>query len=566
MVLEQVNNFGSLPHRKQHYRRPIRRSKSDASSKKAKRNSIFNIFNSTPVVTNLTSSSVASNNNKKNNTNEKSVNNNNKKVTRSKSDMSQQKREKYRNKIHLDGYNNINSNNNNNQVLTNSSDSSDTNFAYLTSTPLKKIPLSPITEVNSPLSDANNCTDYFLLNKPKVEKLTIDKTLTDFSGHDSNVNTSSNLPAIQATSFSKSMEAMHSSQKPVEKPSLTKGMAVDKMIKRLSIEQISPPPVQVLNAGGFSYTNPQLSSPTSPVTITFTKQKSLSPPITSKNYSNNIGNSNNHNLNSDIVYAQVVCKDKKNADGSETIQSKETVRNTLKKSRQSASPPKLKSNDYLDQSSDTFDFLNKTATSPIANERKNSHRMLMRSERDETDNIAVADEEPIIKPNIRKQIPRYPSNTNINNTNNNNIHNNLDSEFDDMHETEFNGVDASLSSRRKILESRIKSRIGGLHINNDNHNTFNNNIRRSASPPPTTKRYSKYGSNEIINRFSPERAHYSPSRDETYVKNYTENGALHRKYSSSFAKHHDKTDSGIETDNVARNNRKNRPSSRFNIG
>lgn len=53
---------------------------------------------------------------------------------------------------------------------------------------------------------------------------------------------------------SQSPEDMHSSQLPPQKPPLTKGLTVDGMVKRLSMERFSPPPV--LSGPAFSYTRP----------------------------------------------------------------------------------------------------------------------------------------------------------------------------------------------------------------------------------------------------------------------------------------------------------------------
>lgn len=554
MVLEQANYFGSLPHRKNQHRKPVRRSISDASAKKSKRSSIFNLFNSTPTSTNLNSPV----NNKKA-TNER--HSTNKKVERSKSDVSSRssvKSDKKRNGIHLNS-----SSFNNNQ--TNSSDS-DTGNAFLTSTPKRKAPLSPITEVNTPLPDANPRTDYF---NERLEKST-DAKLTNGKGFVS----SEDLDLIPTTDkitskYSKSAEAMHSSQMPAEKPALTKGVAVDRMIKRLSVERLSPP-AQVI-AGGFSYTSfPQLS-PT--IAYSPTKFKSLSPPLTKSDPPRN-----------DIVYAQVVCNELKNVDGSmKKITSKETVHNTLKKNRESASPPpNIKSSHLVERSFDTVDNFVTTASPPPTKGNypyRNSVKIVNDFERaDDIDNSLVTDEEPIIKPNIRYQIPRYPSNTNINYQPHQPHyldHHNHNHDFEHQHEmrdTDFNG-DLTLSSRRAILESRIKSRIGGLQINNnDNNNTFaQHHIHRTSSSPPTTKRFNKYGSNEILNRYSsPERNHLDlvQSRSPSYEqrpqgKNYADSTLRKKSY---YYNKHQNGDSGIEVDNVTKNNRKNKYSSRFNIG
>lgn len=489
------------------------------------------------------------------------------------SSQSSNRHDKYRKRIHL------NSNLFHNSNLTNSSDSSDNNANSLLIH--KKVPLSPITEVNTPLlSEANNRSDYFD-NRFLNEKLTSeDKRAGTLKASD------------LSKRHSKSMEAMHSSQMPIEKPSLTRGMAVDKMVKRLSTERLSPPPAQILQAGAFSYTNP------------IVKPKSLSPP---HQVAMTAGN------DSDVVYAQVVCNETLNADGSKTIQSKETVHDTIKRHSASPSPSpsrinKITLNEKFLDDSKNFDFI-KTAKSPSpaaaaaaavngnSYPYRNSIKIEADYDRDEVDNSAG---EPIIKPvNIRHHIPRHPSNTNINHISSSNNYHNLDSEFDQLNEmrdaadTAFNGgVDASLSSRRKILESRIKSRIDGLHFNNNNDNQYHSNIRKSTSPPPpptTLKsqqlRYNKYGgSNEIVNRYSPERSHHlnlvhTTASQERHIINKSNNGINHANGSSNtlpkktttllLAKN-EKGDSGIEADTntFMRNNRRGRhlSSSRFNIG
>lgn len=415
--------------------------------------------------------------------------------------------------------------------------------------------------MNTPLLDVNSRSDYFDELDESTDK---SARLTNGKGFAS----SEDLDLIPTTDnmssrYSKSVEAMHSSQMPADKPALTKGAAVNKMVKRLSVEALSPPPV-VMQAGAFSYTNPQLS-PVSPNAYSPTKYKSLSPPLTKSDQPS-----------SDIVYAQVVCNELKNVDGSKTITSKETVHNTLKKNLKSASPPpNIKSSKYVEQSIDTVDNFTTTATSPVKGSNypyRSSVKIVTGFDRDDFDNSLVTDDEPIIKPNIRYQIPRYSSSTNINN---HHLDNNDDFDnHNEMRDTDFNG-DLTLSSRRAILESRIKSRIGGLHTNNnDSNNTFaQNHIRKASSSPPTTKRYHKYGSNEIINRYSPERSHLdlvhspSPSRERNQSKNYADSTLRKKSHYYSKHGHNDKGDSGIEVDsNVTKNNKKNKYISRFNIG
>lgn len=631
LVLEQVNNFGSLPHRKQSYKKPLRRSKSDASSsKKPKRNSIFNFFNSIPASstnsissTNQNNQNNNSNNSNSNNNNEKVVNSS-KKVARSKSDTSSQslknRREKYSNKLHL-SQNSTNKSNNENNAISSDSDNN-TSSSILTNSLRKKklqIPLTPITEVATPLPDDRNSTDYFGASSNNNCTTNTINTLTEGGTEDcenplKNRNSSSSSSNNHNKKYlSKSMESMHSSQMPVEKLPLTKNVRVDKIIKRLSVERLSPPPLAVLQAGGFSYTNPQLSPKSPTTTITGLtnniniNQDNKTPPDFETRGDEHATNSQNPK-NNHIVYTQVVCNEKNNADvGLKTIpndNTEQTVHSTLKTSRKSAASPtnliiskhNIKnnhSNEYNEHSIRN-DFINTVTPDEQRNFIK-KHQQHQQSEedfgRDETDNFASTnEEEPIIKANIRKQIPRYPSNTNIDLIHNSYNHQQqqqnyslLDNEFDrlnEMRETDYNGIDATLSSRREILESRIKSRIGGLHhINNDNSHTRSN--------PPTTfnkqRTYSnKHGSNEFINnRFSPERKHldFNKSSSPTVTKyehqnktstTYLDDGSTIIKKSTFTPKYNDKyTDSGNETDIVVKNNNnnnRNRYSSRFNIG
>lgn len=585
--IAQVDNFGSLPHRKQNYKKPLRRSKSDASTKKSKRNSIFNFFNSTPASTTNSSSTTNPNNSNSSNSTKRPVNS--KRVTRSKSDVgnSQSLRTKRGNKLPSL------SQNSNENSLTVSSDSENNN-ASLTASRMQKIPLSPITEVNTPLLDEKSTSkvDYFdsiATNsnniKPNNNHNSKGEALTEGVTKE-NCENSLKQRSDNLKYLSKSMESMHSSQMPAEKLPLTKHVRVDKIIKRLSVERFSPPPLTVLQAGGFSYTNPQLS-PKSP-----TATKSVDNIIKTVNDDKrtNILNSNQNNSNSsNILYTQVVCNEiKHNADESrKTIQNDtETVHNTLKTSRMSAaSPPNLmmtvNNNNIELARTDTNDFIN---THIVVDEQKTSRKQLHIDEnfdRDETDHaISTTEEEPIIKANIRKHIPRYSSNSNIDNLVSYNQHQQnyfLDTEFDrlnEMRETDYNnGIDATLSSRREILESRIKSRIGGLHHNNNDNS-------HTRSVPPTTKRTYKHhhGSNEFINnRYSPERKHLdynkssSPPPGIKYEQRtiYLDDNSLRK--STPYSKFNDKyTDSGNETDIVVNrsngNNSRNRYSSRFNIG
>lgn len=254
---DKVNRFGSLPSRS----KVIGRSASDASSKKSKRPSIFNFFALKKNEYNLDEEEKKTESNNNN-----TLVNNNKRVSRSKSDVGSGgiTRHDFR------------------RSPRRKNDEAEEISA------LKKNPqLSPIIE------DTNR-DDYF----EEKEKTTRDKkvseraseprkpeTKTYFGGLETRTKTSpskkfqeeekqkSTLPksveedfeeAVQAFSvpekstspFTESLENMHSSQLPPEKPPLTKGMKVPNMVKRLSMEKLSPPPAGVK---AFSYLSPRTS-------------------------------------------------------------------------------------------------------------------------------------------------------------------------------------------------------------------------------------------------------------------------------------------------------------------
>ncbi|XP_063700960.1 uncharacterized protein LOC134831188 [Culicoides brevitarsis] len=231
---DQVKNrFGSLPSRSNN--KALGRSSSDASSKKSKRPSIFNFFQL-----------------KKNEYNfedeEKTENNNNnpvpaKKVTRSKSDVGSGgvTRENFR--------------------------KSPRRKSDLTEEVDKKNPqLSPIIE------DTNR-DDYFeeeqKQEKPKTffgdvsraksaspSKKLIETEKKTFEEDFADAVKAFDPPAKKLKSPEKEETKMHSSQLPPEKPILTKGMKVPSMVKRLSMEKLSPPPTGVK---AFSYLSPRAS-------------------------------------------------------------------------------------------------------------------------------------------------------------------------------------------------------------------------------------------------------------------------------------------------------------------
>uniref|UniRef100_A0A336M5B2 CSON012374 protein n=1 Tax=Culicoides sonorensis TaxID=179676 RepID=A0A336M5B2_CULSO len=245
---DKSNRFGSLPTRG----KPLGRSASDASSKKSKRPSIFNFFALKKNEYNIDEEEKKTETNNNN-----SVVNNNKKVTRSKSDV---------------GSGGITRHDFRRSPRRKHDDTEELSM-------LKKNPqLSPIIEdtnrddyfedkkdqtdsdkqrqSNSRTPESKTFfgqeTNSFTSSHPK--KVEEPKQQSDQENKDSSrpVNLSENL----GPSFTETLENMHSSQLPPEKPPLTKGMKVPRMVKRLSMEKLSPPPPGVK---AFSYLSPRTS-------------------------------------------------------------------------------------------------------------------------------------------------------------------------------------------------------------------------------------------------------------------------------------------------------------------
>lgn len=229
--------FSSLPHRKKKPSKPVTRSVSDASQKKPKRGSIFSIFSkrSDP---NLSTSATES---------PRTGKRTGKPVGRSKSDV---------------GYNSsqpISSNlPNKSQTIDRKRIKIPDNDELMTKAK-KKSQLSPISE--------NPPAEKFFGFAPDERKLlrytkSEEKNLSplepmisdDYDDYDKKPmhHTKSISPTIPK--HSRSLESLHSSQLPQEKLPLTKGLKVDGMVKRLSMDRFSPP--LHFNSPAFSYTRP----------------------------------------------------------------------------------------------------------------------------------------------------------------------------------------------------------------------------------------------------------------------------------------------------------------------
>jgi hypothetical protein len=263
-LISNSPQFNSLPTRSKKKAKSVSRSVSDASSKKPKKPSIFSLF-SRKSDQHLDKSDDRSSSDNTNITS--------KKVSRSKSDVGSTKESRERRTRRK---------------------SASENEDSATSLSKKKAQLSPIIEASPrddyfvgqhspPLKELDKKRKEFkfenknigLADKRKLDNIndseiiskTVKHTKTDgkisgnigYTSHedldlipskpiaDSIKGAISNL---SSNKYSKSLEEMHSSQMPPEKPHLTKGITVDGLVKRLSMERFSPPP----NDQAFSYT------------------------------------------------------------------------------------------------------------------------------------------------------------------------------------------------------------------------------------------------------------------------------------------------------------------------
>lgn len=225
--------FSSLPHRKKKSK-PLGRSVSDASQKKPKRSSIFNIFSkrSDP---NLSTASGAD-------SPRSSGKRPTKPVGRSKSDVGY-------NSSHSPSSGSIGKSHTIDRKRIKIPDSDES-----MSKAKKKSQLSPISE-NPPGENYFGLTpdERKLLRYSKSEEKTLEPMLSDEYDeqpikHSNKINTT-NIP-----NHSRSLESLHSSQMPQDKLPLTKGLKVDGIVKRLSMDRFSPP--LHFNSPAFSYTRP----------------------------------------------------------------------------------------------------------------------------------------------------------------------------------------------------------------------------------------------------------------------------------------------------------------------
>lgn len=242
-AIKADRKFSSLPHRKKKSSKPLGRSVSDASQKKPKRPSIFSLFSkrSDPNLSTVSGTATES---------PRSAKRSGKPVGRSKSDV---------------GYNSTSSPGGNNNNVHSKSQTLDRkrikipeNDESMTKAK-KKSQLSPISE-NPPAEKLFGFTpdERKLLHYTKAEERRFDPTTTTQSDDyydeydDEKPVKLSNNP--NSSKHSRSLDSLHSSQLPQEKLPLTKGLKVDGMVKRLSMDRFSPP--LHFSSPAFSYTRP----------------------------------------------------------------------------------------------------------------------------------------------------------------------------------------------------------------------------------------------------------------------------------------------------------------------
>lgn len=220
-----------MPYRRKSSSKPLGRSVSDASQKKIKKPSIFSIFSKRSDPNLSTSSGNAS----PSATNKRIR----KPVGRSKSDV---------------GYNSFDDGRPADRSRSQTLDRKRNQRAE-TVEPIskvkKKAQLSPISE--NPPDDKKygfNLNDRKPLRHTKSEERS-PKAATDRNVY-SNSATIDFASRNGPTLLSRSIDNLHSSQMPPQKPPLTKGRKVEGIVKRLSMERTTPPPA--LTSPAFSYT------------------------------------------------------------------------------------------------------------------------------------------------------------------------------------------------------------------------------------------------------------------------------------------------------------------------
>lgn len=498
--------FNSFPTRKK-TAKPVIRSVSDASAKKTKNPSILNLFGAT---TKKDVGGVAAENQE----------NQLKKVQRSKSDVGTATQAKERTVVRK---------RNNSE-----------NEEPLSISKKKPAPLSPIIE-NPPRDQyftPQNTNKYGLVTVPRASQSPVGNigftSQEDLDLVPSKVSVDSPPPQVQpAVSNAKvSADDMHSSQLPAEKLPLTKGVTVDGIVKRLSMERFSPLPH--MNGPAFSYTRPNDNKIIYAQVVCDgegkPKQTVHSSFATTKNPQHN--NNSDHGSHSSQPYRV------RDAGGTDTVDSPVAYKkyNGTSHSNNNILYRNVEKHERSHSPVQHLPAFRRSAE-PYHPRAGTNYKINRRPNSDEDEGLGFDakrefDEPPIV-PIIRDVVSPVRIQLNASNRGT------ADGIEERRHEPypEFN----ELSNRRKQLESRIFSRrIGSAeHIPNKFRTTVDDRDR--YSPPELDSRQIRSRSSELLrspdreiqkiyptfekrlllNKYSPDRSHLdmtSPSRETSQTK------------------------------------------------
>lgn len=421
--------FNSLPHRKKKAK-PLGRSVSDASSKKPKKSSIFNLFskrsdpnlNSTGNLNDSASIGDSPSNKRAR-----------KPVGRSKSDI---------------GYNLSDSSNasggrgkghDNKRIKIPDADE-------LMSKPKKKTQLSPIIE--------NPPTKTYFGAAVDTRKRLVNANPSNHNGKNDLEPTLDHESRRTQTprptnTFSSSLENMHSSQLPQEKPPLTKGLKIDNMVKRLSAERFSPP--LHFNSPAFSYTRPNEQSP-NPIVYAQVRrdengEKSKSPHATESPLPLNPSRTLNMDAREKSPYRDIF--------GSDTVDYKYQAHRDTSPVHETISS-KFRNKKIEAQNAVKDKYSSKSPSHQIQSKRSNGHHINNTENHQEHENRKHFEDRP-----VRDRSHRHSSEPPI--------IPNLRPSYGSMEH---------LANRRKLLETKIHERSFGRETNN-------NNVKKTYNIPIT---------------------------------------------------------------------------------
>lgn len=456
--MEKNKNFGSLPSRR---KAAVGRSLSDASAKKSKRPSIFNFF------TKRNEYNLDEEEKKKEASN---IDNNKTKkpIVRSKSDVGQRHdfRKSPRRK---------------------SSESEDVGVVGSKKNPQ----LSPIIEDQSR-------DDYFENNQTETSETDKKPIIKTYSNNNTN-NQSVSLSEMK--NISRPYDAVHSSQLPPEKLPLTKGVKVPSMVKRLSMEKLSPPPT----SDAFTYLPSPQRLPSQERKIIYAELDHEYKPFYDHQHKGAT------NLNSVLKPEPFI----------DTVDSK--------------TPPKHNSGKIFlydnDDYDDDFNTNKQTPAERFASKYKTSSNYYLDNKFSSLDN-----DDEVIQPKLRDLPPERPPLIWS-------LGRREQGDGKEYHENEFN----DLSNRREELYSRIKSRINrepvkiieqqnNLKIGNEVlDSTPRNSFKDGGNKEPAPKYINVHTTNKIT-RSREDSPYRMPRTEERSPRQHYENVTFNHKPREGFIK------------------------------